>query len=206
MSFETKCIAFFGVKSRCFLLRSRSPVKAVPYADETLLSFQDSTIRATQYQHWLYKHSDSPGFVSTKCCEKATWLNSCFNKNNFCARLLYKCDVAHNFFNIYQNRFFDCNSFPLLRYQWFTFPFWCKRFSNPNTSKAIEVRRLKYFKDRESQWPRKNCSKMQKFWRRSFATQGRITLELSIFRLVFQAFYLFQIILWNCALSKGRGD
>ena len=47
MSFETKWIAFFGAKSRCFLPRSRSLAKAMQYADETL-SFQGSAIEATQ--------------------------------------------------------------------------------------------------------------------------------------------------------------
>ena len=47
MSFETKWIAFFRAKSRCFLPRSRSPAKAMLYADETLL-FQGSAIGATQ--------------------------------------------------------------------------------------------------------------------------------------------------------------
>ena len=41
MSYETKWNAFFGAKLRClFLPRSRSPAKAMRYADETLL-FQD---------------------------------------------------------------------------------------------------------------------------------------------------------------------
>ena len=47
MSFETKWIVFYEAKPRCFLPRSRSPVKAIRYADKTL-SLQDSSIRATQ--------------------------------------------------------------------------------------------------------------------------------------------------------------
>ena len=61
--------------------------KAMQFADETL-SFQDSAIRATQWSNILvnintdYKHSDSPGFVSTLCCNQM-WLNSCFDKIKF---------------------------------------------------------------------------------------------------------------------------
>ena len=47
ISFEAKWIAFFGAKSPCFLPHSRSPAKAMRYADE-MLSFQDSALRATQ--------------------------------------------------------------------------------------------------------------------------------------------------------------
>ena len=126
ISFKTKSIAFFGVKSRCFLPRLRSPTKPMWYAIETL-SFQDSAIRATQssnvfkkHQYWLYKHSHSSGFVSTLCCKRATgWLNSSFNKIKFiCAIVtLMSRNRYHNFFDhIYHNWFFDCNSFRLLRY------------------------------------------------------------------------------------------
>ena len=126
MSFETKWIAFFRAKSRCFVPRSRSPAKAMRYTDETL-SFQNNAIRATQWsnifkehQHWLFKHSDSPGIVSTLWCKKATWLNSCFNKIKFCARLPYECDVIDNFFNhIYQ--------------KWFTLVFLLQTFFQPGT-------------------------------------------------------------------------
>ena len=42
------------------------------------------------YQHWLCKHSDSPGCVSTLCSKKPTWLNSCFNKIKFlCAIVIW---------------------------------------------------------------------------------------------------------------------
>ena len=44
---ETKWITFLEAKSRYFLLRWRSPAKAMRYADEAL-SFNDTTIRATQ--------------------------------------------------------------------------------------------------------------------------------------------------------------
>ena len=46
MSFETKRIALFCAKSRCFLPCLRSPAKAMWYANETL-SFQDSAIRSS---------------------------------------------------------------------------------------------------------------------------------------------------------------
>ena len=48
MSFKTKWIVFFGAKLRSFLPRLRSPAKAIRYAVETLLSFQDRAIWATQ--------------------------------------------------------------------------------------------------------------------------------------------------------------
>ena len=70
MRFETKWIPFFGAKLRCFLPSARSHAKAMWYADETV-SFQGCTIGAMQrsnifnkYQHWLYTHSVSSGFVS----------------------------------------------------------------------------------------------------------------------------------------------
>ena len=47
MSFETKWIAFFGAKLRCFVPRFGFPAKAIRYSDETL-SFQNGAIRAMQ--------------------------------------------------------------------------------------------------------------------------------------------------------------
>ena len=51
-------------------------------------------------------------------------------------------------------------------------------------SETIQARRLKIIKDRKAN-NLENFQKRQKFWRCLFATQGRITLELSVFKLVF---------------------
>ena len=59
--------------------------------------------------------------------------------------------------------------------------FCCKRFFNLNISQTIQARGLKFVvKDREVL--EKIFEKMRKF-RGSFATLGRITLELSVFQL-----------------------
>ena len=67
MSFETKWIAFFIAKSRCFLPRSGSTAKAMLCADETL-SFQDNAIRATQTSNIFNKYQH--GFCFYPVLEK----------------------------------------------------------------------------------------------------------------------------------------
>ena len=108
MSFDTKLIAFFGAKSRCVLPRSRSPAKAMRCADATLF-FQaaryglrnDRTFSINiSTEPLTIKHSDSPSFVSTLCCNTTTRLCILVSiKSSFYAQLLRKCDVIDNFFN-----------------------------------------------------------------------------------------------------------
>ena len=42
-----------------------------------------------KYQHCLYKHFDSLGYIFNLPTKKTMWLNSCFNKLSFYAQLLY---------------------------------------------------------------------------------------------------------------------
>ena len=74
MSFETKWIAFFGAKSRCYLPRSRSPQKQcvmlTRYSHSKIPRYclrSEDRAFPLNINTRLYKHFHSPGFVSTLC-------------------------------------------------------------------------------------------------------------------------------------------
>ena len=82
--------------------------------------------------------------------------------------------------------------------------FCCKRFFNPNISETIQAKWLKLLKNRKANDLENFFFKMQKFWCCLFATQGRITLELSAFKLGFLTFYLFLKFFGKlCTFERG---
>ena len=138
------------------------------------------------------QHKLAPLFLPCDA-KKTTWLNSCFNEIKFLCATVILLMLHNGFFIIFTKFDFLIVAHFYCYVTMIHLPFCCKRFFNLNISKTIQDRQLKFaVKDRGANDLRKNFQKMLKFWHCLFiATQGRITLELRVFKyLSFFTFYL----------------